>query len=343
VEVEVAADPIASWDPDALAAVPDDVFGPPGSGRDESEFWSEADHAHHAGWAASARPRRHRRPRRATTSEPATTAGASRSIRGRLAAAWAAEASARRALRSRPAGTPKEPGRGRKAVAGLVAVVALLVIGVAVADLLAHNGTSAPEDATSPDGSAGLAPGGDDPAAARSADRVRTTTASRIVDAPTAERTRTKPVKAPTAPKTTAAEPVATTVARPSSGAPAAPAPAAATPASPAPTTAAPKAPTPPPTTPTTAAPPAKPSVQSFDATAATSPGGACPALQWATTLRWSTTAATAVSISGLLEPTLGSLPGDGSRVVCRSLPGGPLGGWTLTATGPGGSTTATA
>jgi len=83
--------------------------------------------------------------------------------------------------------------------------------------------------------------------------------------------------------------------------------------------------------------------VQSFTAKAASSPGGVCPPLQWATTFTWATTHASTVAITGLLEAPIDGLPGDGSRVVCRLLPTAPLGGWTLTASGAGGSATATA
>jgi RNA polymerase sigma factor (sigma-70 family) len=104
------------------------------------------------------------------------------------------------------------------------------------------------------------------------------------------------------------------------------------------------------PSTPTTSSPPATtttrppaPRVDSFTAVAATTPGGSCPSGQWATTLGWSTTGATSVRIAATSVPTVSGLPPDGTRAVCRPTPGAPPGGWTLTASGPGGTTTATA
>ena len=299
--------------------------------RDESEFWSEADGA--KGGASRAR-------RRAPADRP-------RGLRQRLGAAWAAESSARRALRGRSTGADETGRRRRRMAAGVVGGVALLAAALAVGESIVNDGTSsdragaeesALETGTGPstDGVGGATAGGDgfvEPA---------------VVDPPAG--TRTKPASRPKAATTTTA-PKATTTAPAGSPAAGSGSPSiggsggsgGAAPAPPVPTTAPAPPATAPPATPTTAPRPAVPTVQSFTATPASSAGGVCPPLQWATTFTWSTTHATTVTITGLLEATQSGLPGDGSRVVCRLLPTGPVGGWTLTATGPGGSATASA
>ncbi|MCU0310821.1 MAG: sigma-70 family RNA polymerase sigma factor [Acidimicrobiales bacterium] len=100
------------------------------------------------------------------------------------------------------------------------------------------------------------------------------------------------------------------------------------------PTTVAPPPPPPPP------APPAPPVISGFRATPATTPGGACPPGQWASTLVWSTTGATGVSIVGSFGGPALAGPVSGSLVACAPTPGAT---WTLTATGPGGQAEATA
>lgn len=348
----MGAEPFASGDPAMVTDLPDDLFGTVGSGPGEADFWTEADRKRRGGRAGAGRTRRHRMPAThaaTATATPSVTARPKRTWRGRLAAAWAAESSARRALRYQPEGTPKQPGKGRKVVAGVVAVAALIAAGVAVADLLDHDGTS--DRDTELQSAAGLAPGSDGADETDAADRDDAAVESEIVTATTSPRRTKAPTKAASTPTVTPATPKAATPAGSSgssssgssSGSPS-PKPTTPTGSNPVvPTTAAPRPVTPTTAVPTTAAPPARPSVQSFTAKAATSPGGACAALQWATTLTWTTTSATSVSITGLLEQPLSSLPGDGTKTVCRALPGGPLGGWTLTATGPGGNTTATA
>jgi len=87
----------------------------------------------------------------------------------------------------------------------------------------------------------------------------------------------------------------------------------------------------------TTTTQPAALRIDSFGARPAAAPGGACGAGQWATTLRWTTTNATSASLSAATVTPITGLAPDGSRVVCRPTPGKPRGGWTLTATGPGG------
>lgn len=190
------------------------------------------------------------------------------------------------------------------------------------------------------------APGGSSsasPVGGGADDEVRPTVPSQIIDAPSSRRPTARPASKATT-TTTRPSAATSTTAVPAAGRPGAPGPAPAVPATAVPPTAAPR-PAPPATAPPTTAPPppAAPTVQSFTATPASAPGGACGALQWATTLSWSTTNATAVTITGLLEPTLSALPGDGTRVVCRALPTPPIGGWALRATGPGGTATASA
>lgn len=348
----MGAEPFASGDPAMLADLPDDLFGAVGSGPGEADFWTEADRKGHGGWAASVRPRRHRKTSAHAASvappPPAAPAAAKRTIRGRLAAAWAAETSARRALRYRPEGAPKEPGKGRKIAVGIVAVAALFAVGVAVADLLEHDRSNS--EGADLESAAGLAPGSDSTSEeGPAADTERAAVESEIVDATTTPRrsSSTSPAStkkvtpSPTTPKSTSSASGSSGGSSPSaSPSPARPA----TPTTAVPTTAAPKPVTPTTAVPaTTAPPPAKPTVQAFTAKAAAAPGGTCSALQWATTLTWNTSSATSVAITGLLEQPLTALPGDGTKTICRALPGGPLGGWTLTATGPGGNTTATA
>ena len=334
----------------------DDASMPPDDGPDAffgtdpdvgtGEFWDEADAKH----ATKGRHRRHRASSRAGEAGAAARVAAPtrppKGIRSRIGAAWTAEASARRALRGRTAGTtgPAPSHRRRKLAAGIVGGVALLAVALAVTEATWR-------EAATTDRADATAAGGDGPGSTSSSDSTsagdqdRSVVESEIVDAPSSRPStkRTRPAAAPTTttPKATAADPVPT-LPKPGSSGPSAPVPVTTAPEAPAP-----NAPTPTtaPPTPTTAAPrpPAAPTVQTFTAKAATSAGGACPPLQWATTFTWATSNASTVAITGLLETTLSNLPGDGSRVVCRLLPGGPLGGWTLTATGAGGSTTATA
>jgi RNA polymerase sigma factor (sigma-70 family) len=91
----------------------------------------------------------------------------------------------------------------------------------------------------------------------------------------------------------------------------------------------------------TTTAPPA-PTVGSFTATSLPN-SGQCPAGQFPTNLAWTTAHATSARITANLTDPLEGLPPNGSAVACRTSIGPPPGGWTLTATGPGGSTTASA
>lgn len=107
--------------------------------------------------------------------------------------------------------------------------------------------------------------------------------------------------------------------------------------------TAAPPAPAPstfttdPPAATTTTRPPA-PTIQAFTAAGSPNPDGPCPIGQWATTFTWATTNATSVRITAVGETTQSNLPPDGQRIVCRPGPTPPNSGWTLTATGPGGT-----
>jgi hypothetical protein len=343
-----------------LDDAPDAFFGMPEP--DPSDFWEEVE-ARHSG---KARRRRHRAAGRTTATAATATAAPAAStsststsskipgsgIRSRVAAAWAAEASARRALRDRKAGTTGPPPSGRrhrKAAAAIVGGLALVALALAVTEANwrdAASTDSAEATAASTDGS-GASPASDGSSLDdQTADPV---VESQIVDAPrpestkTTSRARAKTTTTTSAPRSVGADPAGPSLPTPGSSGPPAPKPATPAPTTPAPTTATP-ATTAPPTPATTAPrPPAVPTVQVFTAKAATSAGGACPPLQWATTFTWATANASSVTISGLLETTQANLPGDGSRVVCRLLPGGPLGGWTLTATGPGGTATASA
>lgn len=85
--------------------------------------------------------------------------------------------------------------------------------------------------------------------------------------------------------------------------------------------------------------PPAAPTVLTFTATPASAPGAPCPPGQWSFTLSWSTTATTTV----VMVPNAGSgsVTGGpaGTGQGCALSPGAT---WTLTATGPGGTATAT-
>lgn len=319
-----------------------DVFFTAPDGRGEAEFWNEAD------GAGSKARRRHRAPRKRPAPAHAATAAAPKGAKQRLAAAWAAETSARRALRGRSAGDGGPPRRNRKIAAGFIGVVALLALGLALVEANANDGGGSDQAAAESGGSGSgtdfVSSGSGSDAEAGTADQP--VVESEIVDAPTTTRTGTKKGSKPATPATTAPKaadlPAATVPAPKPSGN--TPAPSTPNPATPVPSTVAPTPTTAPPT-PTTAAPkpPAAPTVQSFTAKPASSAGGACPPLQWATTFTWATTNASSVTIAGLLEATQANLPGDGSRVVCRLLPTPPLGGWTLTATGAGGSTTAKA
>ena len=302
----------------------DDVMGPDVGAED---FWAAADRSR-SGRRAEVRPGRS-------------------SLRARAAAAWTAEVTAMRALRSRStpgaaaaSGPAARSADRRKRVVVAVACVAALAALVAIGDAVRREGPPREAAAGADDGRDGeLVSTG---SGASSADpTARGTVPSEIIDAPLPK----PPVKVraeQATPKATAAAATTTTTA-PSGPKPAAPTPRPPAPAT-VPTTAAPRPATPPPAAPPTTAPkPPAPRVDSFTATAASKAGGDCPALQWATTFRWSTTAATSVAITGLLETAQRNLPADGTKVVCRALPAGPLGGWTLTATGPGGGTTATA
>lgn len=89
--------------------------------------------------------------------------------------------------------------------------------------------------------------------------------------------------------------------------------------------------------------PPAAPTVQSFTVANPTAPDAPCSIGSWAFTLTWQTSDATTVAIgTGAGNPTSG-LPPDGTTVICRATPSPPPSGWTLTATGPGGTATASA
>ncbi|MGN6694083.1 MAG: hypothetical protein ACTHN0_07890 [Aquihabitans sp.] len=330
---------------------PDAFFGRP-EDQEPSEFWEEAD-ARHGG---KDRRRRHRAPRAgaaAAAAHPAPAARPPSGIRSRVAAAWAAEASARRALRGRKAGAngpvPADRRR-RKVAAGIIGAVALVAVALAVTEASWRD--AATTDSAEASGATTDGSGGSDASSASSGSSYDAQTAdaaveSEIVDAPrsrqTTAKSRAKTTTTTAAPKSQVADPAAPKLPKPGSSGPSAPKPTTPAPATPAPTTVAPPTTAPPTPTTTTPRPPAAPTVQTFTAKAATSAGGACPPLQWATTFTWATTNASTVDITGLLETTQANLPGDGSRVVCRLLPGGPLGGWTLTATGPGGRTTASA
>jgi hypothetical protein len=298
----------------------DDVMGPDVGAED---FWAAADRSR-AGRRAEVRPGRP-------------------SLRARAAAAWTAEVTAMRALRSRAtpgaaaaSGPAARSADRRKRVGVAVACVAALAALVAVGDAMRREGPPREAAAGADDGREGelVSTGSDGSSADPTAGG---TVPSEIIDAPLPE----PPVKvraAQTTPKAAAA--ASTTTIAPSAPKPASPTPRPPTPAT-VPTTTAPRPATPPPAAPPTTAPkPPAPRVDSFTATVASKAGGDCPALQWATTFRWSTTGATSVAITGLLETAQRNLPADGTKVVCRALPAGPLGGWTLTATGPGGTAT---
>lgn len=92
----------------------------------------------------------------------------------------------------------------------------------------------------------------------------------------------------------------------------------------------------------TTTAPPA-PVVRRFDAVTATTRGGDCPPARYATTLWWLVDGATTVTIEAQGVGPFTGLAASGRRVVCRFASGPPAGGWRLTASGPGGTTTADA
>lgn len=215
-----------------------------------------------------------------------------------------------------PIEEPPATGRRRRAAAlAIVLAVIALVVGIAVVasdgeEDLTTTGTSVPEASTTaaPDATTSEADG--------------TTTST------------TKVLPAPTAPTTTAG----TLVARPHTTEPksgtSVPVPSTFAPNPMTPTTA-------PPSVTTTTAPPA-PIVDSFTAQPL-GEGGSCTVAQWGTRLTWTTTHATAVTITATTVTTLSNQPADGSRVVCRPTPGNPPGGWHLTATGPGGSDSASA
>ena len=160
-------------------------------------------------------------------------------------------------------------------------------------------------------------------------------TTTKADDEPAASTSTTGVLPAPTAPSTTTGTLVirrsTTTVA---AAAPPQPVPSTFAPNPGAPTTA-------PPATPTTTIGP--PQIDSFTATPAGAPDGPCPPGQWATTLAWSTTGASSVRITATTFTTLDGLAADGSTVVCRAGYGSPPGGWHLTATGPGGTDSASA
>ncbi|MCB0971273.1 MAG: sigma-70 family RNA polymerase sigma factor [Acidimicrobiales bacterium] len=89
--------------------------------------------------------------------------------------------------------------------------------------------------------------------------------------------------------------------------------------------------------------PPAAPSVDGFSVATPVAPGGACGPNGWPFTFTWSTTDASTVAITTPGEAAISGLPADGSHVACRLTPSPPPAGWTLTATGPGGTDQATA
>lgn len=209
-----------------------------------------------------------------------------------------------------------DPRRRRWAVLALLAAVIAVIVGLGVAasdgeeDVVA-TGTSVPSTlaAITTD------PAPDDEPAA-------TTSTTKVLPALTSSTT------------------AGTLVITPRTSAPPADAPATVPPSSFQPNDPSPPAPAPPAATTTTIAPPR---VDAFTATLAGAPDGDCPPGQWATTLAWSTTRATSVRITATTVTTLSGLPADGSTIVCRSGYGAPPGGWHLTATGPGGSTAASA
>lgn len=93
-------------------------------------------------------------------------------------------------------------------------------------------------------------------------------------------------------------------------------------------------------TTTSSSAPAAPPTVISFVAAPASTPGGQCPVGQWASTLTWRTTGADSVvatAPAGVAPVAGGPF---GTAVGCALTPGTT---WTLTASGPGGTATATA
>lgn len=105
-----------------------------------------------------------------------------------------------------------------------------------------------------------------------------------------------------------------------------------------------------PPAGPTTTAPqgstttrPPAPVVRRFDAVTATTRGGDCPPARYATTLWWLVDGATSVTIEADGVGPFTDLAPSGRRVVCRFAAGPPAGGWRLTASGPGGTTSASA
>ncbi|MCB0962591.1 MAG: sigma-70 family RNA polymerase sigma factor [Acidimicrobiales bacterium] len=206
-------------------------------------------------------------------------------------------------------------GRRRRAVALLAAAAVLVGVGLALL----------------------LLPGDDDP------DEVAAVATEAPTSAPATD-------GAPSSTTTTEAEPPPTMVVIPRDGDPPA------TEAAPTTATTAPAdaPPAPPPSTftpgasttapPAAPVPPAAPSVDAFTATPAANPGaGGCGPNEWATTFAWSTTDATSAAITGSGEPAISGLAADGSHVACRFTPSPPPGGWTLTATGPGGTDQATA
>ncbi|MCC5951880.1 MAG: sigma-70 family RNA polymerase sigma factor [Acidimicrobiia bacterium] len=112
-------------------------------------------------------------------------------------------------------------------------------------------------------------------------------------------------------------------------------------PPTPAPTAPRPPTTTPPPNDPTTSTtrPVAAPTLS---ATARSQPPGApCQSFERRVVLAWQSTGATEVTIAGPAAPG-GPLPAEGSATVCVP-PGDPdPASWTVTATGPGGSTSVT-
>ena len=208
---------------------------------------------------------------------------------------------------------PPDRRRRRAVLAVLVLVLIAAVIGVGVAasdseEDLTTTGTSVPGPTTEPDTTT---TGDPEPA----------TTTAKVLPAPAPTSTTAGTLVAsphPTEPR------AGTTVPVPSTFAP--------NPVTP--TSAPPAAPT------TTAAP--APTVDSFTATAL-GEGGSCTNTEWGTRLSWTTTHATSVSIAATTVTTQSGLAPDGSRTVCRPTPGMPPGGWKLTASGPGGTASATA
>jgi RNA polymerase sigma factor (sigma-70 family) len=221
-----------------------------------------------------------------------------------------------------------DPRRSRRRLLALAAVVVLVLVVVGLA--LRPNGDDRVETATPSTTEPGTS--ADD----GSEDEAPSTTTSSVDDTTTTE------VGALPAP---GSSPSSSTTAPPAADATTPSPTLAPTPPGAGPTTTVATAPpttTPRPST-TTTTRPSPPRILSFTATAATSPGGACPPARWATTLSWRTAGATTVEIRATGVATVDGLPTAGTHRTCRFSPSPPPGGWTLVVTGPGGTIDATA